>query len=438
MRRFLICATTAVLAAVPVLAQPPATGPNPVPLGVDDLVRIAVERNPRLVRAAFSVDAARGRHVQAGLYPNPVLAITGDELGDRTGPGGIWTAPQLTQEIVTGRKLSLSQAIAAKEVDRAVLDLMAERYALIGDVRAAFYEVYFLQRRADILAEVVRLADQAADLGRKNYESKQISRLDAIQLEVEQERFRADAEAVDQELPAAFRRLAAVTGDPRLAGRVLRVPDDAVLPAYDLDRVREVVLAVHPAIQSARAGVDRAHFAVRRAEAEPIPNVTLTTGYTRQNQNRSNDWMIGMSVPLPLWNRNQGAIRTARAEFGAAHQEIGRVENELAEQVAIAYRTYASSRQRAERYRTAILPRAEETYDLSLKAFRGGQFEYLRVLQAQRALAEARLEFNKTQAESWTAAAELSGLLLEEVWPPPAQPAPAGPGGRLTGPPIAR
>jgi cobalt-zinc-cadmium efflux system outer membrane protein len=365
------------------------------------------------------VDAARGRYVQAGLYPNPVLAITGDELADRQGPGGIWTAPQLTQEIVTGHKLSLSQAIAAKEVDRAVLELLGERYSLIGHVRIAYYELYFLQQRAEILQEVVRLADQTAELGRRNFEAKQISRLDVVQLEVEQERYRADAESVERELPAAFRRLAAVTGDPRLAARTLAAPSQTSPPEYELERVRDIVLGIHPAIQAARVGVDRAHFAVRRAEADPLPNITLTTGFVRQNQNRSNDWMIGVSVPLPLWNRNQGAIRTARAEYGAANQEISRVENELAALVATSYRTYASSLQRAQRYRTAILPRAEETYELSLKAFRGGQFEYLRVLQAQRALAEARLEYNKSQAEAWKAAAELSGFLLEEVWPPP-------------------
>ena len=68
--------------------------------------------------------------------------------------------------------------------------------------------------------------------------------------------------------------------------------------------------------------------------------------------------------------------------------------------------------------------RAEETSELSLKAFRGGQFEYLRVLQAQRALAEARLEYNRSLGEAWQAAGVISGLLLEEAWPVTPAPAP--------------
>jgi cobalt-zinc-cadmium efflux system outer membrane protein len=110
-----------------------------------------------------------------------------------------------------------------------------------------------------------------------------------------------------------------------------------------------------------------------------------------------------------------------------AVQNVGRVENELAERLATALRTYGATRERAARYRTEILPRAEETYKLSLEAFKGGQFEYLRVIQAQRAVAEARLELNRSLGEAWRAAAEISGLLLEESWPgPPPGPA-AGP-----------
>lgn len=387
-------------------------------VGVDEFVQFAISRNPRLVRATFAAEAARGRSVQAGLYPNPVLAVTGDELGDRQGPGGIWTGPQLTQEIVTGRKLTLSQAVAAKEADRATLSILTERYALVGAVRSQFYEVLSLRRRAEILAEVVKLAEQAVTQSQTLFDAKLVPRLDVVQLEVELERFRAEFETVERELPAAYRRLAATAGDNRLPVLALAGSLDAPLPEYDLEQTRETVISCHPEIRSAQVGIERAKFGLRRAQAEPIPNVTVSTGYVRQNQNRSSDWMVGVSVPVPLWNRNQGNVRAAQAEVGVAVQDVGRIENELADRVATAFRPYAAARKRAERYRDSLLPRAEETYKLSLEAFKGGQFEYLRVLQAQRAVAEARLEYNRALGEAWRAAADLSGLLLEEAWPP--------------------
>jgi cobalt-zinc-cadmium efflux system outer membrane protein len=179
-------------------------------------------------------------------------------------------------------------------------------------------------------------------------------------------------------------------------------------------------------VRVARVGVERARAAVRKAEADRVPNVTLVAAYTYQGQNRSNDGGTGLTAPVPVWNRNQGNIRAAKADLGAAVQEVERVKADLAGRAAAALRAHAAAVKEAELYRTEILPRADETYRLSLGAFKGGQFEYLRVIQAQRAVAEARLEYTRALGEAWRAAAELSGLLLEEAWPGP-QPKADGP-----------
>ena len=405
-----------------------AVGPADLPpVAVDDLVRVAVQRNPRIGRATIAIDAAQGRYVQAGLYPNPDLGFFWDEIGDRTGPGGIITAPRVTQTIVTGRKLSLAQAVVAREIDQAKLDVLTERFTVIGSVRATFYEVYALQERLAILAELVKLAEQGVAQGKTLVDNMRMARLDLIQLEVELERFRSEAVAVERELPSAYSRLAAVAGDARLPIRRVTGPFEAP-PLYDLAEAREAVLAFHPEARSARVGVDRAQAAIRAAEAQPIPNVAVTGGFIRQFENKSYDGAFGLSMPVPVWNRNQGNIREAKAQLGMAIQNTGRVENDLADRLSAAFRTYNAARTRAERYRREILPRAEETLKLSLEAFKGGQFEYLRVIQAQRSVAEARLEYNRSLGEAWRAAGEISGLLLEEVWPGlPAKP--PGPGG---------
>ena len=402
----------------------------PVPLApvgptkVDDLVAVAVARNPRLAKATFAIDAAHGRYIQAGLYPNPNLAIDLDELGDRTGPAGIVSLPKLSQTFITGRKLSLAQAVVFAEVNQATLALFGERYAVVSSVRAAFYDLYALERRIEVLSELVRLAEEAVKNGKNLLDNQKIARLDLVQLEVERERFRADLEAAQREVPSARRRLAALIGDSKMP---IGEPTGTfeVLPEYDQDQAIELVQATHPEARSARVGVERAQAALRRARVEPIPDVNLYTSFVIQNQNKSNDFSIGFSGAIPVWNRNQGAIRAAQAELGMALQEAASVENDLADRVATAFRAYASARRLAELYRTEILPRATETFELSLKAFQGGQFEYLRVIAAQRAVAEARLSYNKALAEAWKGAAQLSGLLLEEAWPD--KPAAQGP-----------
>jgi outer membrane protein, heavy metal efflux system len=424
------CATAPTKVAVPsriaAAAPSPPVQPKIVPVQhvdsgpvrVEDLVARSLDRNPRLAKAQHLVDAARGRAVQVGLYPNPILDINGDELGDRTGTRGIWTAPKISQDIVTGGKLTLAQAVAAKEVDLATLAVLRERYEVAGAVRAAFYDVASLERRVAVLDELVKLSSDGVKFGQALLDNKQIARLDLVQLEVERERLVAKAEAARRELPWARKRLAAAVGEPTANLDRIEAPF-ADVPLYDPDRALESILATHPDARTARVAVERAGAAVRSAEAAVVPNVTLATGYTRQNQNRSNDWLVGVSLPLPTWNRNQGGIRTAQAELCAARQEVGRVENELVDRTAAALRTYLSATREAEQYVRALLPRAEETYKLSVEAFRGGQFEYLRVIQAQQSVAEARLEYIRALGEAWKAAAELSALLMEDHWPSP-------------------
>jgi cobalt-zinc-cadmium efflux system outer membrane protein len=405
-------------APLPPPVQLPPAPANPV--AVDDFVRLAVQRNPRIARATIAIDAAQGHYIQAGLYPNPELAVNWDEIGDRTAFNGlgIITAPRITQPIVTGRKLSLSQAVAAKEIDQATLRLLSERYAVVGSVRGGFYEALAIQQRAEILGELAKLAEQAVANGRTLLENKRIARLDLVQLEVEQRRFAAEARAAAAELPGAYKRLAAAAGDsglpvPSVAGTLEGLPD------YDLEQTRAAVLATHPDVRTAKVGVERAQAALRRAQAEPIPNLNVYGAFIRQYENRSYDGAFGVGLPIPIWNRNQGNIRAAQAEVAMAAQQVAQVENELAARVAAAFQLYAAARERVALYRDEVIPRAQETYRLSLEAFKGGQFEYLRVIQAQRAIAEARLELNRSLSEAWRAAAELSGLLLEEAWPPP-------------------
>ena len=419
-----LLAAALVWSAGPGQAQTAPAAPEPAPLSLADLLRLGLELNPALRQADFEVQAAQGRATQAGLYPNPKVDVILDELGDRTGPPGVNTLPLVTQEIVTAGKLRLSRAVAQREVDQAGLTLLRQRFALFTTVRQGYFDVLAAQSRVAILEQLAQLAGEAYKNAQALLEAKQIARLDVLPFQVEADRFRADLEAARREQVAAWRRLTAGLGAPNLPPSPLAGSLEDALPGYDYDQARALVLEAHPEVRFAQVGVTRAQLAVRRAQVEPIPNVTVGAGYVRQNQNQSNDYVLATSVPVPLFNRNQGNLRAAQAELGRAVEEVSRVQNDLIGRLATAFGQYAAARERAERYRTAILPGAGDAYRLSLEAFRGGQFEYLRVLQAQRAVAEANLEYVRALAEVWRAASEIAGLLLEEEWPvvPPVSP----------------
>lgn len=393
------------------VAPPSGTGG---PLGLPDLIEMGLAQNPRLRQAEFDIDAAAGRAHQAGLYPNPTLTLSGEEIGKG---GGIHTLPQLSQEIVTAGKLDLSRAAAEKQIDQATLALTRQRFDLFAVIRQGYFEVLTLQRRITVLEELVKIAEQGYENARKLLAGKLIAELDVLPFEVERDRLRADLDATHRELFAAWQRLAASIGNPCLPLAPLSGSLESSLPPYDFMAARAFVLKKHPDVLSAEVGVSRAQLVLRREEVEPIPNVTLTAGYQRNFNDRENQAMYQVGIPIPVWNRNQGSIRASQAELARATKEVARVQNDLVNRLGAAFGTFSAAQQRAERYRAAIIPNARRAYQLSLNAFRGGQFEYLRVIQAQRSIAEANLEYIRALSDAWRGASELSGLLLEEHWP---------------------
>lgn len=414
-------------------AQPPtlpapadATPPQLGLLRLDDLVQMGLARHPKLAEASFAVQAAQGRADQAGRYPNPTVSVTLDEIGDRTGPGGVNTLPLVTQEIVTARKLSLNRAAAMREMTQAELALTAFGFDLMGAVRAGYVDLLTSQRRVALWNEIVGISDQLYKFieEQRKKPTSPFSELDSIQLRVELSRFRAEQEAAKKERLAAWRRLVTIVGVPDLPTEIEdTLLDkgllDMKLPAYDFEPRRALLVQMHPDVISAQVGIERAQLVLQRANREPIPNVTVGAGYVRQNQNRSNDVTFQVSVPVPAWNRNQGGRLAAQAEVGKAIRQVSRVQTELSNRLAALHGQYSTSQERMAGY-AGLLKDAELGYQRVRAAYEKGQpgFDYLRLLQAQRTLTEARLEYLRALSEAWRAAAELSGLLLEQTWPP--------------------
>ena len=380
---------------------------------LSQLIQFALQQNPRLQQAALAIAAAQGRAQQAGLYPNPTVTITGEEIGPR---GGIHTLPQVNVPIVTANKLRLNRAVALKDVDVANLSLLTQRYKLLTDVRKGYVAVLTLQQRIALLKRLVKLGEHSLKNAKDLEKGKLIAELDVVPFEVDLEQFRASLEAAKEQREAAWRQLLA-----RIGARSARVVNlegslQQSLPQYSFEQARAFLVQSHPSILAARKGVERAQLAVRRAEARGVPNLRVGGGYQLNGNDKLNQATYNVQVPIPLFNRNQGNVRAAKAQLARAVYEIQVVENDLTRRLAAALGSYNSARKQAKRYRTALLPRAEKAYELSLKAFQGGEFQYLRVIQAQRRIAQARLQYLRLVSRAWLAASEISGLLLEEQW----------------------
>jgi len=401
----------------PVEALPPVVVPaSPSVAGegltLAELEDLALSANPAVMRAAALVSAAEGNWVQVGLLPNPTVGYLGQQLGS----GGLAEQHGIaaSQEWVRGGKLGLNRAVADQELLRAQQQLAVQQQRVLTDVRISFYHVLLAQRQIDLTENLVTISRQGASAVEALLRAKEASRADILQAQLEVENAAVLARNAQNRHAAAWRQLSAVVGDPNLPMQPLQGDAFAAPQELDFDETLVHLQTSSPEIAAAMTEVSRARAFLERAYVEPIPNVTFQ-GMVNVIDNGIGgkpDAEVGVSLPLPLFNRNQGAILQAQQEVIAAERALQRVELSLRTRLAPTYERYANARNQVQRYREAILPAAQETLDLTRKMYEAGETNFLSLLTAQRTYSQTNLFYLESLRELRMAEVEIEGLLL--------------------------
>jgi cobalt-zinc-cadmium efflux system outer membrane protein len=381
-----------------------------VALTLDDLERIALESNPTLVQASMAVQAAQGNYVQAGLYPNPTIRYIADEVGNDGGQG--FQGGGVAQEIVTAGKLRLGRAVASHEVVQARLVWETQRRRVLNDVRAGYYDVLLAQKMIEVNEQLLRIGEEGVKATEKLRAAQEVSRADVLQAQIEAESARLNLVEARNFLLSAWRRLAAVLGRPEMDLTPLVGDVEKDLPAFDWKDTLDQVWVQSPELAHARAGIERAQCELARQYAMRVPNLGVGAVVKYDTVSRYTVADVGLSLPLPLFDRNQGRILRAQADLAAARNEVRRVELSLYDRLAAAFEQYATARQRVETYTKTILPNAQKSLDLIRIGYREGEFGYLSLLTAQRTYFGVNLDHLRNLREFRSRCVELEGMLL--------------------------
>jgi cobalt-zinc-cadmium efflux system outer membrane protein len=257
-----------------------------------ELEEIALANNPTLARGAARVQAARGQWVQAGLPPNPVVGYLGSEMGNegRAGQQGAYVG----QEFVRGGKLRLNRAVVAQEIRQGEQELWVQRYRVLNDVRVGFYEVLVAERVVDLSRELVNIGEQSVTAAEQLIEAGEVSRVDLLQARVETNAARIQLENARNQYEAAWRSLTAILGVPAFAPSPLAGDLEAGLAEIDWEGAMQSLLTGSPELAAAQTQIDRARAALRRARAEPVPNLDLML--SAQHDNATQDTVVGVQA----------------------------------------------------------------------------------------------------------------------------------------------
>lgn len=375
----------------------------------------AERSHPRLRSAQAAIEAARGKAVQARLYPNPVIAGFSPQAA---GSDSQWSGT-VAQDIVTAGKLRLQQQSALREVQRSQYEYVRARFDVLTGVRGAFYSLLVSQRRAEIYRTLLDISKRSYDIGEQLAAAGEGTKADVLFWSIEFDRARVRVLNADVLVETSRRELAVAAAVPREA--IPWVDGDllADLPDFDLPDLQEEVVVANALPRAASAEVARARWALDRAAVQPIPNVNLMGGYQRQVGNPPQDQGLAqVMLAVPLFDRNQGNIRSARAAIVQAQADLRNVELDLAAQTARAIADYRTSQRMVAWYDESILPKARETVAIMQRLYSQGEVNFLKLLEAQRILTETELAFVDAQESRWSGAVTIASLLQLETFPP--------------------
>ena len=376
------------------------------PLTMEAAIRLALEVNPSIAAARREIEASEAQILQGSLRPNPGFSYAAENAGRISRS----SSAQVELPIERGDKRAARVEAAQRGRDVAVSDLSGRQLKVRAAVMAAFFDVLAAQELMVLAQESVGLARRATDIAAKRVVAGKVSPVEETKARVAEAGARVALTQAQSELRNARRRLASLWGNasPRFSEAQGQVD---WLPALPLRASIEHRLDTSPLIQRAQLELERRKSLVNVEQSKTIQDFTVSVGVRRREESQNEQMTLGFSVPIPLYNRNQGNLLEALRREDKARDELVATRIALASDAYQVMERLGARRQEAELVRTEILPGAKSAYEAATIGFENGKFSFLEVLDAQRTFFSAKSQYLNALAAVHRAVTDLEGIL---------------------------
>jgi outer membrane protein, heavy metal efflux system len=425
--RFVLCLSWALfLVALPGRAQTPPSEQRTITL--EELQQMALQNNPTFAQSVANVQAAEGRKKQSGLYPNPIVGYQGEQIRGGSFHGGE-EGFFVQQDIVLGGKLGLNRKIFDQELKQAETEAEEQKLRVLTNVRMSYIQALAAQQMLEVRQALSKLGDEAVETSHQLANVGQADAPDVLESEVEAQQAQLAVTLAEQTQQRVWKALAAVVGNPRLPLMKLEGKLEDT-PPVNAEELVEKIITESPAVKIAELGVKRAEAALARERREPIPNLQLRGGMEQNGERLSepHGTAVGLQafanvgVTIPIFNRNQGNIATAKADVERAKSEVERVKLLLRERAAGVVQAYTFSQTAVDRYKNQMIPRAQKAYEMYSKRYQSMAAAYPQVLIAQRTLMQLEGSYINALESFATSSLSLQSYLLTDGLEAPSQP----------------
>jgi cobalt-zinc-cadmium efflux system outer membrane protein len=423
--RFALCfAISLSLVALPARAQTSVCEKKTITL--EELQQMALQNNPTFRQSVANIQAAEGRKKQSGLYPDPTVGYQGEQIRGGSFHGGE-QGFFVQQDIVLGGKLGLNRKIVDQELQQAVTEADEQKVRVVTNVRMSCIQALAAQQTLELRQNLSKLANDAVETSHQLANAGQADAPDVLESEVEAQQAQLAVTMAEQNQQRVWKALAAVVGNPRLPLMKLEGKLEDTLPVNP-DELVEKIVNESPAVRIAELGVKRAEATLARAKREPIPDLQLRAGMQQNGELLPDGRSVGLQgfadvgVRIPIFNRNQGNIATAKGDAERARREVERVKLVLRERAASVVQNYTFSQAAVDRYKNQMIPRAQKAYEMYTKKYREMAVAYPQVLVAQRTLMQLEVSYTTALETFATSSLSLQSYLLSDGLEAPSQP----------------
>lgn len=392
-------------------------------LSVEKLIETGASRRADLLAARQKLAIAEGSVTQAGLRPNPTLdaeysstkILGGSNEGDFT--------IGVSQVFETGGKRKKRVAVAQLELAQTRAEVLALERQFAAEIRSAYARAVAAGRQLDALEKLIGASEELIRITEARLKEGDVAPLDLNLVRVETDRLRVQSVSAKATLETQLISLRTLAGMEQTEPlRIAPLPERP--PRFDLSllEITDIALRERQDLQAARLGEELGDARISLARSQATPNIALTGKYQQKKdvfddtpigELKDKDRLLsfGVSIDLPVFNRNQGVIVSATAGKVQAQRQREFLEATIKRDVALVYRRYKAAAEALVIYATQILPRAEANVKSVRAAYNLGEFSVFDIINEQRRLIENETGYNEALRDYYATLAELETVL---------------------------
>lgn len=380
-------------------------------LTLHDAVGRALRFSPALEAASIEINARRAEALQAGLRPNPILGGDVQNVGQNVQESTI----ELSQVILLGGKRLKRVRAAEFDVGVAAWDYEAVRLRVASATAEAFVDVLASQERIKILSELGEVGAKLSQAVGERVKAGSVSPVELTRTEIEVDRAVGQLQEEKAVLTVAKRRLANNWGGSNTSFVSAKGQLRPINRIPSADRL-SALLDGNPDVARWAAEIARREAVWNLARSQRVPDLTIGAGARNVEDADETGALVSLSIPLPVFDRNQGNIQAAQTRISKGRREGLAAKIDVTGVLLEAYGRLLASSQRLETLETQILPKAKRVYDATVGGYTNGKFDFLSVLDAQRTLFATRLDIVNARAEFQKAKVQIEALIGQGLY----------------------